>query len=192
MSKNVVLEDVADLSVGYPFRSTCVPGERGALTCFLKDIDSSGVLNVAALKRVEEANPSASHLACVGDVIFRSRGSNFVAAVVPKTSEPVLVAAPLILIRVKSSVVLPEYIVWLINGSCGDFYFKEHAKGTGIPLISKAVLEKMPIKLPKLEDQQRIVDLVELNKKEQLLLSEIAVRKNLILEKEISNFLESL
>lgn len=50
----------------------------------------------------------------------------------------------------------------------------------------------MPLKLPSIEDQQKIIDLVNLNKKEQFLMSEIATRKNLILEREISNYLESL
>lgn len=188
----VQLGDVADLLVGYPFRNTCIPGEQGVLTCFLKDVDAGGVLNVLALKRVEGVSPSPSHLASEGDIVFRSRGTSFVAAVVPEVREHILVAAPMILIRVKDGVVLPEYLVWWINGVPGESYFKEHAKGTGIPLISKAVLEKMPLKLPSIEDQQKIIDLVNLNKKEQFLMSEIATRKNLILEREISNYLESL
>lgn len=192
LSKIVQLGDAADLLVGYPFRSTCTPGEQGVLTCFLKDVDSSGVLNVPALKRVEEATPNESHFANEGDVVFRSRGTSFIAAVVPKVHEPILVAAPMILIRARRNMILPEFIVWSINGAYGETFFKEHAKGTGIPLISKGVLEKMPLKLPSIEDQQKIIDLVNLNKKEQFLMSEIAIRKNLILEREISNYLESL
>lgn len=117
---------------------------------------------------------------------------NFVAALVPHLSEDLLVAAPMIRIEVEKDVLLPEYLVWFINSSYGAAYFKEFAKGTAMPLISKSVLEKMPVKLPSLESQKNIVDLVELNKREQRLLSEIATRKNLILEREISNYLESL
>lgn len=192
LSKNVLLGDVADLAVGYPFRNTCTPGEKGVLTCFLKDVDASGVLNVPALKRVDDASPNPTHFVSKGDVVFRSRGTKFISAVVPAISEPILVAAPMILIRAKGDIVLPEYLVWWINSVTGETFFKEHAKGTGIPLISKAVLEQMPVKLPSVEDQQKIVELVELNKKEQFLMSEIATRKNLILEREISNYLESL
>lgn len=191
-SKKVLLGEVAQLFVGYPFRNTCVPGEQGMLTCFLKDVDANGVLNVGALKRVEGTTPNATHVAKEGDVVFRSRGVNFVAALVPHLSEDLLVAAPMIRIEVEKDVLLPEYLVWFINSSYGAAYFKEFAKGTAMPLISKSVLEKMPVKLPSLESQKNIVDLVELNKREQRLLSEIATRKNLILETEITNYLESL
>lgn len=191
-SKKVLLGEVAQLFVGYPFRNTCVPGEQGLLTCFLKDVDANGVLNVGALKRVEGTTPNATHVAKEGDAVFRSRGVNFVAALVPQLSEGLLVAAPMIRIEVEKDVLLPEYLVWFINSSYGEAYFKEFAKGTAMPLISKSVLEKMPVKLPSLESQKNIVDLVELNKREQRLLSEIATKKNLILETEITNYLESL
>ena len=62
-SHTVLLRDVAQLSVGYPFRNTCVPGESGTLACFLRDVDSDGSLNVGALRRVEDAKPNNSHLA---------------------------------------------------------------------------------------------------------------------------------
>ncbi len=192
-SKIHFLGDFASLSVGYAFRNTCVPGDFGMLSCFLRDIDSSGVVNLTALKRVENVEPKEGHLAVEGDVLFRSRGDFFVAAKVPKCSEKLLVVAPMIRIRVENrEKVLPEYLVWYINGVKGAAYFKEFAMGTAMPLISKGVLEKMPLKLPSIEDQRKIIDLINLNKKEQFLMSEIAIRKNLILEREISNYLESL
>lgn len=191
-SKTVFLGEIANLSVGFPFRSTCVPGCSGVLCCFLRDVDADGVLPVAKLKRVEGVPTKEAHVAVGGDVVFRSRGEAFLAAVVPALDEDLLVVAPMIRIRVKRDFLLPEYLVWYINGSRGAAYFNEFALGTAMPLISKSVLEKMPIKLPSLEEQRNIVDLVELNRKERLLLSEIATKKNLILEREISNYLESL
>jgi len=186
------LSNIAQLSVGYPFRSTCTPGESGILACFLRDVGDSGRLQLQNLKRVEDAAPNDSHLAVQGDIVFRSRGTTFAAAVVPEISEKLLVAAPMIRIRVNREMVLPEYLVWFINSSYGTAYFKEFARGTGIPLVSKSVLDQMPIKLPSLQAQQNIVDLMELGRREQELLTQIVKQKNLILETEISNYLESL
>lgn len=186
------LSNIAQLSVGYPFRSTCTPGESGILACFLRDVGDSGRLQLQNLKRVEDTAPNDSHLAVQGDIVFRSRGTTFAAAVVPEISEKLLVAAPMIRIRVNREMVLPEYLVWFINSSYGTAYFKEFARGTGIPLVSKSVLDQMPIKLPSLQAQQNIVDLVELGRREQELLTQIVKQKNLILETEISNYLESL
>ncbi len=188
----VLLRDVAQLSVGYPFRNTCVPGESGMLACFLRDIDDSGKLNLQNLKRVEGANPNDSHIAKDGDVVFRSRGTPFMASVVPEIAEDLLVVAPMIRIRVNREMILPEYLVWYINSAYGAAYFKEFATGSGIPLVSKGVLEQMPIKLPSLNAQQAIADLVKLGRKEHEILAEIVRQKNLILETEISKYLESL
>ena len=191
-SHAVLLRDVAQLSVGYPFRNTCVPGESGVLACFLRDIDDSGELNLQNLKRVEDANLNDSHIAKDGDVVFRSRGTPFMASVVPETTEDLLVVAPMIRIRVNREIVSPEYLVWYINSAYGAAYFKEFATGSGIPLVSKGVLEQMPIKLPSLKAQQAIADLVKLGRKEHEILAEIVKQKNLILETEISKYLESL
>ncbi len=188
----VLLRDVAQLSVGYPFRNTCVPGESGMLACFLRDIDDSGELNLQNLKRVEYANPNDSHIAKEGNIVFRSRGTPFMASVVPEIAEDLLVVAPMIRIRVNREMILPEYLVWYINSAYGAAYFKEFATGSGIPLVSKGVLEQMPIKLPSLNAQQAIADLVKLGRKEHEILAEIVRQKNLILETEISKYLESL
>ena len=194
MSKScvVLLSDVAQLSVGYPFRNTCVPGESGTLACFLRDVGSDGSLNVGALRRVEDAKPNNSHLAVAGDIVFRSRGGSFVSAIVPVLDENLLVVAPMIRIRVNRELVSPDYLAWYINGAYGAVYFKEFATGSGIPLVSKGVLEQMPVKLPSLKAQQAIADLVKLGRKEQEILTQIVKQKNLILETEISKYLESL
>jgi restriction endonuclease S subunit len=191
-SHTVLLRDVAQLSVGYPFRNTCVPGESGTLACFLRDVDSDGSLNVGALRRVEDVKPNGSHLAVAGDIVFRSRGGSFVSALVPVLDEDLLVVAPMIRIRVNRERVLPEYLVWYMNGANWAVFFKEFAKGSAMPLISKTVLEQMPVKLPNLRVQQTIADLVKLSRKEHEILAEIVKQKNLILETEISKYLESL
>ena len=188
----VLLREVAQLSVGYPFRNTCVPGESGTLACFLRDVDDSGELNLQNLKRVDNVNPNDSHLAVAGDIVFRSRGTPFLAAVVHEITEKLLIVAPMIRIRVNRELVSPDYLAWYINGAYGAAYFKEFATGSGIPLVSKGVLEQMPVKLPSLEAQQAIADLVKLGRKEHEILAEIVRQKNLILETEISNYLESL
>jgi restriction endonuclease S subunit len=191
-SRTVLLSEVSILSVGYPFRNTCVPGESGVLACFLRDVDDSGELNLQNLKRVEDINPNDSHFAVEGDVVFRSRGTPFMAAVVPAVSEDLLVVAPMIRVRLNRKMVLPEYLAWYMNSAYGAAYFKEFATGSGIPLVSKGVLEQMPVKLPNLKAQQAIADLVKLGRKEQDILTQIVKQKNLILETEISKYLESL
>lgn len=187
-----MLSEVSILSVGYPFRNTCVPGESGVLACFLRDVDDSGELNLQNLKRVEDVNPNDSHFAVEGDVVFRSRGTPFMAAVVPAVSEDLLVVAPMIRVRLNRKMVLPEYLAWYMNSAYGAAYFKEFATGSGIPLVSKGILEQMPVKLPSLKAQQAIADLVKLGRKEQEILTQIVKQKNLILETEISKYLESL
>ena len=191
-SEYVNLGDIASLSVGYPFRNTCVPRESGMLACFLRDVDSDGSLNEGSLRRVEDAKPNSSHLAVAGDIVFRSRGGSFVSALVPALGEDLLVVAPMIRIRVNREKVLPEYLVWYMNGANGTAFFKEFAKGSAMSLISKTVLERMPVKLPSLQAQKNIVELVELGRKEHEILAEIVKQKNLILETEISKYLESL
>ena len=57
-----------------------------------------------------------------GDVIFRGRGG-CAAALVEQSKQAKLIASPLIIIRLKTKTLLPEYLVWFLNSQEAACYF---------------------------------------------------------------------
>lgn len=56
----------------------------------------------------------------------------------------------------------PEYLLAYLNSPRGRLYFKKHAKSTsGLNTINSQVLNKMPIVVPTLKEQQSIVEVVQ-------------------------------
>lgn len=113
-----------------------------------------------------------------GEVIFKSRGEPNVAAPVnTKLEEPIVVILPLVILRPKAGLTLPDYLAWAINQPRSQRYFDTEAQGTSMRMISKAVLEELDVPLPDIETQARIVAIHKLAKREGALLRDLADRR---------------
>lgn len=187
----VDLGSVASIQTGFSFRSACSFENTGCLVVLLKDIDSEGFVDMEGLGRVEPVTSNESNFVVAGDLIFRSRGGLFTAGVVPEIGEPLLLAAPLLRIRVDQTQILPEYLAWYINSSWGETYFEGVAEGSAMKMVSKTSLAALPLSLPSLPAQQRVAELVALERREQSLVSMIHAKRKQWIDARIKQFVES-
>lgn len=186
--KRVTLETISSIQVGYSFRSSINKVESGLLVLQLKDVADTGEVVIDGVSRVEDCGFKDTHYIVPGDVVFRSRGQLFKAAVVPSTDEQVVFAAPLMRLRVDSTVINPMYLAWYINQPKAQQFFNGNAAGSALQMISKTILAAMPIELPEVAEQKIIADLVELQKREVELYREIVKKRELLLNTRIMKF----
>jgi restriction endonuclease S subunit len=186
----VKIRDIAEIFSGHTARGKINPVTQGHLIVQLKDIGIDGGVNVAGLDRIAEAEFKAPHLITSGDLVFRSRGQLLTVGVVPYFGEPVAVISPLMKISVDSSMVLPEFLCWMINNTPGQSYFAGQAVGTVIKMIGKSTLSEMQLSLPSLEDQRKIIELWLLRKKEAELSEAITKKTEQLINTRIMRFLE--
>ena len=169
----MILRKLADVQMGYPFRSRLEHDPRGDVAVIqMKDIDDANLLHSEEAIRVSLPKGKARHLLRTGDLVFRSRGrSNGAAQVLDGIGSAVL-AAPMLLIRPHR--VLPEYLCWYINAPATQAQLAALAEGTSVRMISAEALKALDIPLPSLAAQQRIVQAAVLAEQEQTLLAQIA------------------
>lgn len=169
----MILRKLADVQMGYPFRSRLEHDPRGDVAVIqMKDIDDANRLHADEAIRVALPKGKARHLLRTGDLVFRSRGrSNGAAQVLDGIGSAVL-AAPMLLIRPHR--VLPEYLCWYINAPATQAQLAALAEGTSVRMISAEALKALDIPLPSLAAQQRIVQAAALAEQEQTLLAQIA------------------
>ena len=169
----MILRALADVQMGYPFRSRVEHDPQGDVAVIqMKDIDDANRLHADEAIRVALPKGKARHLLRTGDLVFRSRGrSNGAAQVLDGIGSAVL-AAPMLLIRPHR--VLPEYLCWYINAPATQAQLAALAEGTSVRMISAEVLKTLDIPLPSLAAQQRIVQAAALAEQEQTLLAQIA------------------
>ena len=176
----VKLSQIADVRMGYPFRSRLEHEPAGDVAVIqMKDIDDAELRNVQDAIRVLLPEGKAHHLVHEGDLIFRSRGrSNSVALVTADIGRAVL-AAPMLLIRPRG--VVPAYLMWFINLPATQAALAALSEGTSVRMISKEALQDLNVVVPSLARQRQIVEVATLEHQEAALLADLAAqRKRLI------------
>lgn len=170
------LEKLADVRMGYPFRSRLEPDPDGDVTVIqMKDIDDANLLHAEEVIKVSLPKGKGHHLLRAGDLLFRSRGRSNGAALVPGGIGPAVLAAPMLLIRPHG--ILPAYLCWFINGPAAQAQLATLAEGTSVRMISAEALKALDVPLPPTKQQRKIAEAAALAQREQALLAEIAAHR---------------
>ena len=137
-------------------------GEHGVL--FAKvGIVNSGTMNPKETKRVDMDLPSNSTFWMRPGDIFISRGNSLElvgrAAIYHGIPETCAFPDLLIRIRVDKSLLDPQYLIYYLQTVSARKYIETQASGTSPSMkkVSQPKLEKMPIPVPSLDEQRRIV-----------------------------------
>lgn len=167
------LGDLAEVQMGYPFRSRLEHDPQGDVAVIqMKDIDDANLIHAEDAVKVTLPKGKSHHLLRAGDLLFRSRGRSNGAARVLDGVEAAVLSAPMLLIRPHS--VLPEYLCWYINAPATQAKLAALAAGTSVQMISAEALKALELPLPSLAVQQRIAQAAALAEQEQSLLARIA------------------
>lgn len=162
------IKDIAVVQMGYPFRSRLEFKVDGTLKVIqMKDLGSDNRVDCESVQKIDMNAIDDKHLVQNGDLIFRSRGVTNTAAILDKEPQSAIVAAPLLRIRVDENKILPEYLCWFINQKASQLFLKMRQEGTHGGMISRQTLENLPIDIPSLESQQKIVDIINLQTRRQ-------------------------
>jgi restriction endonuclease S subunit len=107
-----------------------------------------------------------SHLLEVGDVLFVSKGRSFFAVAYDGKYSPAVASTTFLVLRVRSKVILPSYLVWFLNHPKTQTLLWSFAKGSSIPSISKTILQQIEISIPTISKQNTILELHKLQLQE--------------------------
>ncbi|MFZ2492844.1 MAG: restriction endonuclease subunit S [Thermoanaerobaculia bacterium] len=169
------LRMVADISLGFAFRTRLEGHAEGNVAVLqMKDITESSAPSYAAAVRLSVA-PDKTTLLRAGDLVFRSRGRSYGAALVVGDVPPAILAAPLLLIR--PTRVLPEYLHWFINSDHAQAQLASVAVGTAVQQISAESLRALEVPVPPEEVQRRIAEVAQLARREEELTGAISKRR---------------
>ena len=144
---------------GYTARGRLEPTDAGGVLAIqLRDISPEGAVDPRQLSRVQLDNLADRYFVRAGDVVFRSRGErNTASALDERLREPALAVLPLMVLRPKPDVVVPEYLAWAINQPSAQRHFDAAARGTNIRMIPRSSLDDLELDVPDIETQRRIV-----------------------------------
>lgn len=172
-----LLEDIASIRLGYPFRRGLEPAANGEYRVVqIKDITRDEPTDWNDLVRVNLPDVREEHFVKGGDVLFISRGVNKQAVAVEEETEGTIVGSQFLLIKPGAGI-LPEYLAWYMNQPPAQRFIEENSVGSNVRILSREAIQKMQIVVPPLETQHRIVEVNRLSRRERQLIDAIQERR---------------
>ncbi|NQZ06160.1 MAG: restriction endonuclease subunit S [Algicola sp.] len=171
------LKEIVTIQAGHPFRGKITESKTGEhFVVQMKDVSPDGALGELDWENLtctELQGRKAPVWLSQGDTLFVARGGRNHAVYINHVPKPVVCAQLFFLLRIEPQVrgkIQPEFITWLINNRQSQRYFEVDAQGVTQSYaqrnITRGVLEEMPVIMPPLEEQRKIVFLFETAKRE--------------------------
>lgn len=138
-------------------------------------------------KPVLELNgKTESHLLLDGDIMLAAKGvSNFGIVYREEIGKAVASSSFLVIRIIDCKLILPDYLCWILNREDTLAFFKANAAGSSIPSISKALIEEYMVDIPPINVQKRVVEVAQLQQREQQLYQSIIALRNKLVQKQL-------
>ena len=185
--KKVRLGDISNNIQTGPFGSQLHKSDYsvdGIPVVMPKDI-VDGKLSDESIARVNEShvNRLKRHKIEVGDILYSRRGDVGRCALATKNEEGWLCGTGCLRVTINTDIANPKFIFYQLQKKEIIGWVEKHAVGATMLNLNTSILSDVPIELPNIDEQNRIVekisaydDLIENNKKQIKLLEEAAER----------------
>lgn len=152
--------------------------EQGIPVVMPQDIDNRKV-NYASINYVsnEDAIRLERYKAIINDILYARRGDVEKHAFIKEKDNGVLCGTGCLRVRITTSEVEPEFISFFLNREETRKWLVTHAVGTNMPNLNTDILSDVPIAYPLLEEQRKIVQV--LNSLDEKIALNSAVNDNL-------------
>lgn len=179
------IADIADVRTGYTFRGLRegAAGEpvRAVQIGDLRDVTvvQPGNLSLAQWEGTGEV-PALKE----GEVLLAAKGNHNRAALFsgPQADTRVVPSSQFLILTLKRAArVLPAYLCWALNYPPTQKLIAEHRRGTSIASVSKAALLQVPVPVPALGVQEKILRLQHLWDEERAIYAALAQNRETML-----------
>ena len=168
------LKDISKILSGVYLR----PSPSGSIV-YLQVSDLQALPSVNTTLRVDFVPKLNRYLLQKGDILFAGKGTKYLCRIFDLEIQAVP-STTLYIIRPNQERVLPEYLCWFLNLPQTVTILKATQVGSSMPMILKSSLEEAEIPLPDLATQSHILEIANLQQREQQLLSAIAEKRTQI------------
>lgn len=169
------VRDLSNLKSGHPFRGSIEESADGeVLAVQMKDVDLELGVSWSGVTRTSLAGRKHPDWLKAGDVLFISKGARFYAVCIDTPPSPAVCSPHFFLLQVAPHApLLPAFLAWQINQAPFQHQLQQAAEGSSQLSIRRPVLESLTLSVPSLADQQRIVALAELARRERRTLNQL-------------------
>ena len=162
------LGDVASIRQGHPFRGAIAAVADGPVRVIqLKDLEPDGLPGSDLLLRTALHTRKAPDWVQDQDVLMAARGNHPLAMLVSTPPQWTVCSPHLYVLRLCSDALLPAFLAWQLNQRTAQAYLRQHAAGSRQQSLRRATVAQLPLCVPPLDQQRRIVTIAAAVKAEQ-------------------------
>jgi len=185
-----LLHSIADIRTGHTFRVKIEEDPKGDIPVLqIKELKDRDALNSDNLSRINWHSVKEAATVQVSDILLPARGEYYKAAIW-QGREPAIATSQLFVLTTKTKAVTPKYLCWYLNQETAQHYFLTHRSGTNIPMLNKQSLGTLPVPIPPLETQAKIVAIQQCWKQEKQLTEQLLTNREQMLKGIFQHLLE--
>ncbi len=188
-----LLKEIAEIKLGYQFRERIDYKKNGKYNLILmKDLSKDNSIDFQQLSKSSiKKGFNNSFLIKKDDILFLSKGSQNKAIYIPYDLQNTIATSHFYIVRIKNTnKIAPAYLSWYLNQRPVQKYIYKNFYGTAIKHINKQTIENLKILIPNLSIQKKIMQIVQLEKRENELNNKIQDLRNRFIENSLLKILE--
>lgn len=175
-----ILQNIAEVKTGIFVRTEA---EGDVVYLQARDFDDTGKLVSRPQPGLKMNAAVKRHLLKKGDVLVAAKGTKIFASAF-EGGFPAVTSTTFLVLR-PNQFILSAYLAWLLNSRSIQSRLKRAAMGTSLISISKSALAKLELDIPRIEKQKKVLEILELHKKEQDLRKRIAGLRQKMVEQAL-------
>ena len=178
------LGKIANIQVGYQSRGRIEEDLDGHYAIIRsQDFDGAGNLILSEAMRFSPKIDPQKYLVNAGDILVQARGQNHFACLLENETNNTVASNSFYIVRIKEhNKVIPAYLAWWLNRTTVQAYFQQVQGVSTIPFISKADFQNTRIRIPPMETQKNINQLMQLWQREQKLNQQLMKIKEMMVQ----------
>lgn len=177
MSKHK-LSNIANIYSGYLFArrsdTDTVNGIKYRILT-MTDVNNSGLIDYASLQQQQLKPIQDKYLAKHKQVIIKCKGFNNDAYMIDSNvPNNIVITSFYFIIEVDEKIILPEFLLYLLNKKATQYHLGKLSTGTSIPNLTISTIADFEIDVPSLEVQQMIAEFYQLTLMQAQLMERLA------------------
>jgi restriction endonuclease S subunit len=180
------LKDIATIRSGVLFREKIQTISQGGVRVVqISDITPEARLSIDSLSRIELPEIKASQFLQPGDCLFISRGPRKQTVAITAPLEKTIATSQFFVLHPDPARMRPDFLAWYLNQRPAQRYIESESRGSKVSLLNLEALKMLPVEVPPLETQHRILRIFQLSLREKELLEAIQFRRRALIEREL-------
>lgn len=157
----------------------------------LKDVSKDEKISIENLETFSSERINEKYLLRKNDILFKAKSGDNIAVLYEGNDKNIVASAHFFILNIREKYknkVNPSYLTMYLNSEYAEEYFMSHSEGTVLSIVKLSSLLELEIKVPGMEEQQKLAQVYGLMIEEKVLMQRLLENR----EKQVKAYLRNV